>query len=65
MNRPADKGTWRCTWCRDEIPHNTEWRSPLPVSEGWPTGTGQIVCGPSCRHKPVGVSVYRHWGRGA
>ena len=60
--RPAE---WQCPWCHNPIPHNTPYRAPLPVAEGWPSGTGQVVCGPGCPSKPAGAPVYRHESRGA
>lgn len=65
MNRLSDKGTWVCAWCGTEVPHTSPWRAPLLVADGWPVGTGTVVCGPLCSEKPVGVSAYQNWGRGA
>ena len=60
------KGVWRCAWCRDEIEdHTCPYRTPLFVEDGWPVGTGLIVCSPGCRQRPPETPVYTHWNRGA
>ena len=64
MNNRKGFGTWICTWCRNEIRHDVPYRTPLAIEDGWPSGTGQLVCGPGCRQRPSGTPVYQHWGRG-
>lgn len=59
------KGVWVCPWCGKELDHTTPYRTALPVEEGWPRGTGHVVCGPGCRKRPSEAKVYQHWNRGA
>lgn len=51
-----------CSWCREDMPEDDGWRTPMFSSEGdYAQGflAGIVVCDPDCPKRPDDAKVYQ------
>ena len=53
-----------CAFCRKAVPpqHDARTTETPPNREPLPSGSGWVVCGPSCPGLPSGAEVYYQYG---
>lgn len=61
MRRSKRKWEPICHWCKDDMPSDEGWRTPLWGEKGSDAEgllAGIVVCGPDCRDRPPDAPVY-------